>query len=652
MSSAPSNPAAPDANTIGKRRLDATDPNAPQGDSSCISSSIESASSPLLKSSAEEPARRLQSPESSENLAAVKRSASQRSATVKFTPNPQPLVNSAAPTPHQVQLHQLQNHRLEQFGHVMPLKERLHSLQTGRCLSGFQNAARQYIETARGGSAAASASESQPVSRVHSHERQPTVDSQVQSQLENEADPGSEVAATFAALDYEQEAQMRFNLYVEEYTTIVDLELFPLPAEADRGECECDEPCALRSHNDPQYEGSCLWVCAHGNCMVWEDAGIVLHLNGDAPENVSILSVSADSQCDEFTQDKVVVDQLKNWMAAGDHDAVFNMQAELAIELHADAEQTLTRNLSVPECDCKQAAKAVLDKVTGGIFFVCRNRACFFVWHCQEEAPDIGKMDIGQFLGLGESILDKYTNLQYGMRWFGYTYSKRFWNRLCHKPADSDYHHGAFQLDPGDEYSGFLSYRGGSGRWYIQTTLCGEFNTAPGFYFLVVFCPIVALGLSFIPDVCDSKNVDSWQWLVFSDGCAYPVSDRSWFIFRSYGRSILAVIILFWHPIFSWFYRGQKLFIDKYCIHQSDVHGRTNPGVTRLPLFLQHSQKLLVLFDSEYTTRLWCVFELAVYLRLRKDPKVVFISLDRQFLGVAEIQKPILMFRVTLFEQS
>ena len=92
---------------------------------------------------------------------------------------------------------------------------------------------------------------------------------------------------------------------------------------------------------------------------------------------------------------------------------------------------------------------------------------------------------------------------------------------------------------------------------------------------------------------------------------------------------MLAVIVLFWHPVFSWLYRGQKLFIDKYCIHQSDVQGRTNPGVTRLPLFLQHSQKLLVLFDSEYTTRLWCVWELAIYSRLRETPKIVFISMDR-----------------------
>jgi hypothetical protein len=251
---------------------------------------------------------------------------------------------------------------------------------------------------------------------------------------------------------------------------------------------------------------------------------------------------------------------------------------------------------------------------------------------------DSGQMDIGQFIKFGDSILDRYTNLQYGMRWFGYSFSEKFWKRLSRQPDDADFHKGAFQIEPGEEYSGFLSYRGGSGCWSIQTGLCGEFNEVSGFYFMVVFCPILAIGLSQIPDICESPNVATWvtDWLVFGAGCSYPNEDRSWFIFRSYGRAILIVLVVFWHPMFSWLYFRQKLFIDKYCIHQSDLKGKTAPAVTRLPLFLQHSKRLYVLFDSEYTTRLWCVFELAVYLRLRKDPKVVFISLDKRFLGVEE----------------
>ena len=121
--------------------------------------------------------------------------------------------------------------------------------------------------------------------------------------------------------------------------------------------------------------------------MVWEDSNVVF--NANVPCSMSILSMSIDSVTDE-DQYKRVAEKLQNWIAAGDNDAVFRLQSDLAFELHTDAEQTLTRNLSVPECECRKPAKAVIDKVTGGIFFVCRNRACYFVMRSAEELPDIG----------------------------------------------------------------------------------------------------------------------------------------------------------------------------------------------------------------------------------------------------------------------
>ena len=47
-------------------------------------------------------------------------------------------------------------------------------------------------------------------------------------------------------------------------------------------------------------------------------------------------------------------------------------------------------------------------------------------------------------------------------------------------------------------------------------------------------------------------------------------------------------------------------------------------SVARLPLYLKSTKKLICLFDHVWTTRLWCVFELAVYLRLREKPNVEF----------------------------
>ena len=53
-------------------------------------------------------------------------------------------------------------------------------------------------------------------------------------------------------------------------------------------------------------------------------------------------------------------------------------------------------------------------------------------------------------------------------------------------------------------------------------------------------------------------------------------------------------------------------------------------GVCRLPLFLKSSRTLYCIFDDQWTTRLWCVWELAVYLKLRKNPNVVFLSISQR----------------------
>ena len=49
--------------------------------------------------------------------------------------------------------------------------------------------------------------------------------------------------------------------------------------------------------------------------------------------------------------------------------------------------------------------------------------------------------------------------------------------------------------------------------------------------------------------------------------------------------------------------------------HGRPIKVQTNPNETlaainRLPLFLRKSESLFVLFDTMYTTRLWCVWEL------------------------------------------
>ncbi|CAK9025331.1 unnamed protein product [Durusdinium trenchii] len=62
----------------------------------------------------------------------------------------------------------------------------------------------------------------------------------------------------------------------------------------------------------------------------------------------------------------------------------------------------------------------------------------------------------------------------------------------------------------------------------------------------------------------------------------------------------------------------QSVFFDKICIHQKDVRLKFE-GVINICAFLKNSESLLVLWDATYVERLWCVFELAAFMKSSED---------------------------------
>ena len=201
-------------------------------------------------------------------------------------------------------------------------------------------------------------------------------------------------------------------------------------------------------------------------------------------------------------------------------------------------------------------------------------------------------MDIGQVIQFSGSTIDRYTTLGWAMRWFGLTFSKKFWHYLTETDPGGDFPEGSYQVEPGDEYQGFISYRGSTGRFPLQLALCSQFNFMPALYFMYIACPILVALISLIPDPCNWENYKAVDWLTWQSPCEKQPNQRSWFIFRMLAGPILILIALFWHPVFSWFYRGQKYFVDKFCIHQGDVGNRCALGIMRLPLFLKNSKTL------------------------------------------------------------
>jgi hypothetical protein len=156
------------------------------------------------------------------------------------------------------------------------------------------------------------------------------------------------------------------------------------------------------------------------------------------------------------------------------------------------------------------------------------------------------------------------------MRWFGHTFSKKYFLQLQRQPVDAPFPQGSFEFEEptfdGDdkEYDAFFSYRGGSGRIPLWIALCGQFNLIPPFIFLFAIVPLIAIGMSFIPDPCANYS-SARDWYLFSDACRRLPDERSWFIFRAYCPPIVVILVLFWHPLFSWFYRNDRYFLDKFC---------------------------------------------------------------------------------------
>lgn len=73
------------------------------------------------------------------------------------------------------------------------------------------------------------------------------------------------------------------------------------------------------------------------------------------------------------------------------------------------------------------------------------------------------------------------------------------------------------------------------------------------------------------------------------------------------GAPVFIIVVLLWPS-------HTTVFLDKICINQIDME-RKKQGVRSIGSILSASQRMVVLWDPTYVSRLWCVFELAAYLK-------------------------------------
>eukprot|EP00927_Polykrikos_kofoidii_P014201 TRINITY_DN16206_c0_g3_i1.p1 TRINITY_DN16206_c0_g3~~TRINITY_DN16206_c0_g3_i1.p1 ORF type:complete len:553 (-),score=38.65 TRINITY_DN16206_c0_g3_i1:133-1791(-) len=82
-----------------------------------------------------------------------------------------------------------------------------------------------------------------------------------------------------------------------------------------------------------------------------------------------------------------------------------------------------------------------------------------------------------------------------------------------------------------------------------------------------------------------------------------------------YGIWSVSMGVVFFVPTLLCWRSGRRVFLDKISISQVNEKKKLD-GVQGIGAFLKASHCLLVLLDSTYLTRLWCVFEMAAFSKL------------------------------------
>ena len=343
------------------------------------------------------------------------------------------------------------------------------------------------------------------------------------------------------------------------------------------------------------------------------------------------------------------------------------------VSLDNDTTQFISHQLPTHICDCNLHCQLAFCVYSGGIYALCPRQACFYLATVLKQ-PALLQLDVGQIVKFGHSSLDRFTTWSHAMRWFGKSFTQKFILKLVGQPPEVPYPRGSYAmvtdqrvksdvldssdaesdegvdinstsanadanktaLDKSDvkivvpSYDHFISYRGATGAGWIWLSLCGHNNLLPALLFVWCFCPFIVLALHFVPYPCEKFP----HWLVSCNSQRRFDMGYYYIMFGTWGATIVCLIVLFWNPLFSWvnipyLAPRKRLFLDKFCVHQSNPN-LTSAGILRLALFLRNSKELLCLFDDEFCSRMWCVWELATYLRMRKNPKVTFVCISQR----------------------
>jgi hypothetical protein len=145
---------------------------------------------------------------------------------------------------------------------------------------------------------------------------------------------------------------------------------------------------------------------------------------------------------------------------------------------------------------------------------------------------------------------------------------------------------------------------------YLQLTL--YFSTVPAAVAMVVAaCAGAAVDIS----------TEALPKLTFTNGDPMYISPVLLGVPVYYGVLIFAWDLAKLFRLGRW---APKVFLDKFCINQAD-ESEKKCGVDALATLTKDSQSMLILYTDDYLTRLWTIFEVALFLATHRPEDIVMV---------------------------
>ncbi|CAE6949707.1 unnamed protein product [Symbiodinium sp. CCMP2592] len=138
----------------------------------------------------------------------------------------------------------------------------------------------------------------------------------------------------------------------------------------------------------------------------------------------------------------------------------------------------------------------------------------------------------------------------------------------------------------------FISHSWSSGRWEKYVAVCYFLNV--GLATKAMLASVVLSESSML--ICPDLNIHVVFWFLMD----FPV--------------IVFFLVFFFGQHLTCGVWGRRFWVDRLCVDQTDETTKSE-GIAGLPTIVANASELLVFWDKSYCERLWCNFELSIFVK-------------------------------------